>query len=106
VTSGRVSHGRHDVRDVRIADLRSACGLVSQDVFLFHGTVRENLVYGAPDASDDEVVRAAELAEAHDFVHRLPPGTTRSSASGASSCPAGSGNGCPSPARSCVIRRS
>jgi ATP-binding cassette, subfamily B, bacterial len=47
---------------------------VSQDVFLFHGTVRENLTYGRPDASDDEVRRAAELAEAHGFIEALPHG--------------------------------
>ena len=74
VTSGVVRIDGHDVRDVRIQDLRRACGLVSQDVFLFHGTVRENLVYGRPDASDAEVVRAAELAEAHEFVQSLPRG--------------------------------
>ncbi len=74
VTDGVVSVDGHDVRDVRTADLRSACGLVSQDVFLFHGSVRENLVYGAPDASDIEVARAAELAEAHEFVLALPEG--------------------------------
>ncbi|TVR30729.1 MAG: ABC transporter ATP-binding protein [Nitriliruptor sp.] len=74
VTDGVVSIDGHDVRDVRTADLRSACGLVSQDVFLFHGSVRENLVYGAPDASDIEVARAAELAEAHEFVLALPEG--------------------------------
>jgi ATP-binding cassette, subfamily B, bacterial len=74
VTSGSVQVDGHDVRSLRIADLRRACGLVSQDVFLFHGTVRENLVYGAPDAGDAEVVRAAELAEAHGFVTDLPQG--------------------------------
>ena len=74
VTDGVVSVDGHDERDVRTADLRSACGLVSQDVFLFHGSVRENLVYGAPDASDIEVARAAELAEAHEFVLALPEG--------------------------------
>ena len=61
-------------RDLAVADLRSCFGLVSQDVFLFHGTVRENLVYGRPDATDEEVRRAAELAEALDFVEALPQG--------------------------------
>ncbi len=74
VTGGTVRIDGQDVRDVRLADLRAACGLVSQDVFLFHGSVRENLVYGRPDASDDEVVRAAELAEAHPFIQTLPQG--------------------------------
>jgi ATP-binding cassette, subfamily B, bacterial len=74
VTGGRVEVDGHDVRDLVTADLRAACGLVSQDVFLFHGTVRENLVYGHPDASDAEVERAARIAEAHDFVLALPDG--------------------------------
>jgi ATP-binding cassette, subfamily B, bacterial len=74
VTGGRVEVDGHDVRDLVTADLRAACGLVSQDVFLFHGTVRENLVYGYPDASDAEVERAARIAEAHDFVLALPDG--------------------------------
>jgi ATP-binding cassette, subfamily B, bacterial len=74
VTTGVVRIDGHDVRDLRIRDLRRACGLVSQDVFLFHGTVRENLVYGRPDASNAEVVHAAQLAEAHGFVLDLPQG--------------------------------
>jgi ATP-binding cassette subfamily B protein len=48
--------------------------LVSQDVFLFHGTVKDNILYGRPDASDDEVETAAKLAEAHDFIAALPQG--------------------------------
>ena len=74
VTAGTVRLDGHDVRDLRSTDLRAAFGLVSQDVFLFHGTVRENLVYGRPEASDAEVVAAAELAEAHAFVTALPEG--------------------------------
>ncbi len=74
VTGGVVGLDGHDVRDLRGADLRAAFGLVSQDVFLFHGTVRENLVYGRPQASDAEVVRAAQLAEAHEFVTSMPEG--------------------------------
>jgi ATP-binding cassette subfamily B protein len=74
VTGGRVTLDGRDVADLAFADLRGAIGLVSQDVFLFHGTVRENIAYGRPDASDDEIVRAAELAEAHDFILALPHG--------------------------------
>jgi ATP-binding cassette, subfamily B, bacterial len=74
VTGGRVVIDGHDVRDLVTADLRAACALVSQDVFLFHGTVRENLVYGRPEATDAEVEAAARLAEAHDFVAALPEG--------------------------------
>ncbi|MFP4147955.1 MAG: ABC transporter ATP-binding protein [Nitriliruptoraceae bacterium] len=74
VTGGSVHLDGHDVRDLRIRDLRRAYALVSQDVFLFHGTVRENLVYGRPDATDAEVEAAARLAEAHAFVTALPQG--------------------------------
>ena len=62
------------ISTLRTEDLRGAMGLVSQDVFLFHGTVRENIVYGSWGASDDQVLRAARLAEAHDFITRLPAG--------------------------------
>ena len=73
-TSGRVLLDSHDLRQLRLDDLRSAIGLVSQDVFLFHGTVRENLAYGCPDASFEEMIEAAKIAEAHDFVSSLPEG--------------------------------
>ena len=63
-----------DIRELQLQDLRSAYGLVSQDVFLFHGTVRENIAYGRPGATDDEIVTAAKLAEAHTFITALPRG--------------------------------
>ena len=74
VQSGRVCLDWHDIRSLRMKDLRSAIGLVSQDVFLFHGTVRENIAYGTFDAGMDEVVAAAQIAEAHDFIMALPRG--------------------------------
>lgn len=55
-------------------DLRRAIGLVSQDVFLFHGTVRENISYGSPDASIGQIVEAAKVAEADRFIRELPEG--------------------------------
>jgi ATP-binding cassette subfamily B protein len=63
-----------DTREIALPDLRGAIGLVSQDVFLFHGTVRENIVYGTFDASDEDVLRASRLAEAHGFIQELPEG--------------------------------
>ena len=71
---GRVSVDGVDVEDVPLVELRQAIGYVGQDVFLFQGTVRENLAYGRPDATDDELFRAARLAEAHDFITALPHG--------------------------------
>lgn len=73
-TSGRVTFDGIDVSDLSFVSLRGAIGFVSQDVFLFDGTVRENLAYGRPDAPADEVERAARLAEAHDFIMALPQG--------------------------------
>lgn len=63
-----------DIRKLRLQDLRRAFGLVSQDVFLFHGTVADNIAYGRPNASKDEIRRAAEVAEAHEFIMSLPNG--------------------------------
>jgi ATP-binding cassette, subfamily B, bacterial len=62
------------LKQLRLDDLRQAIGLVSQDSFLFHGTVRENISYGSWHAGDDAVKRAARLAEAHDFIVGLPQG--------------------------------
>ncbi len=73
-TSGRVSLDAVDVEHVPLVELRRAIGYVGQDVFLFQGTVRENLAYGRPDATDDELVRAARLAEAHEFIGDLAQG--------------------------------
>jgi len=73
-TAGRVTLDGHDLRELRMHDLRSAIGLVSQDVFLFHGSVRDNVAYGRPEASEAEVRRALELAEAAAFVDALPFG--------------------------------
>ncbi|MEX2569983.1 MAG: ABC transporter ATP-binding protein [Gemmatimonadota bacterium] len=74
VENGSIAIDGVPVESLRLDDLRGAIGLVSQDVFLFHGTVRENIVYGSWRATDEEVVRAARLAEAHEFIERLPRG--------------------------------
>jgi ATP-binding cassette, subfamily B, bacterial len=73
-TGGRVTLDGVDVRDVPLVELRRAVGYVGQDVFLFQGTVRENLAYGRPDATDADLARAARLAEAHEFITELPDG--------------------------------
>lgn len=74
IGGGQARVDGRELRDLRLRDLRRAIGLVSQDVFLFHGSVRENIVYGRPDATDDDVTRAARIAEAHDFIGELPEG--------------------------------
>ena len=63
-----------DIRELALDDLRGIFGLVSQDVFLFHGTVHDNIAYGRPGATDAEIAEAAKLAEAHDFITALPRG--------------------------------
>ncbi len=74
VTGGRVLLDGYDLRALKQADIRAAIGLVSQDVFLFHGTVRENITYGSADVSDYLLVEAAKIAEAHEFICALPQG--------------------------------
>jgi len=74
VAGGRVLLDGRDVREVRLAELRRAVALVSQHVFMFPGTVRENLCYGRPDATEDALWRAVDLAEAREFVEALPQG--------------------------------
>lgn len=74
VQQGRILLDGKDIRHIRLADLRRAIGFVSQDVFLFHGAVKENIAYGSFDASMEEIVAAAKVAEAHDFILELPEG--------------------------------
>ncbi|RZV43677.1 MAG: ABC transporter ATP-binding protein [Acidimicrobiia bacterium] len=74
VTGGRIAIDGHTISELRFAELRQAIGLVSQDVFLFHGTVRENIAYARPDASLEDVIEAATIAEAHDFIVDFPNG--------------------------------
>lgn len=74
VTGGRILLDGEDIREYRVRSVVRAAGLVSQDVFLFHGTVAENIRYGTFDASDEQVTEAAKLAEAHDFVQDFPEG--------------------------------
>jgi ATP-binding cassette subfamily B protein len=74
VQRGRVTIDGADVRDVTLASLRSEIGVIAQDPFLFSATVRENIAFGRPGATDEEVERAARLAQAHEFVETLPEG--------------------------------
>jgi ATP-binding cassette subfamily B protein len=74
VTGGRITIDGTDIRDVTLASLRRAFGIVQQDVFLFSATIRDNIAYGASDASDDEIVRVAKLARIHEFIESLPDG--------------------------------
>ena len=74
VQAGTITLDGIELRELKLKDLRSCIGLVSQDVFLFHGTVAENIAYGSFSAAPSEVMAAAKIAEAHDFVIQLPQG--------------------------------
>ncbi len=74
VQSGTITLDGIEIQQLNLRDLRRCIGLVSQDVFLFHGSVAENIAYGSFDASDDEIIKAAKVAEAHQFIERLPQG--------------------------------
>jgi ATP-binding cassette subfamily B protein len=72
VSSGRVLVDGHDVRDVTLESLRAQIGIVLQETTLFSGTIRDNIAYGRPEASLDQVVAAASAAAAHDFIMDFP----------------------------------
>ena len=74
VNSGSIKVSGTDIRDVTRASLRGSYGMVLQDTWLRAGTVRENIAYGKPDATMDEVIAAAKAAHAHSFIRRLPDG--------------------------------
>lgn len=74
VIEGRITLDDHDIRNLTRKDLRASIGLVSQDVYLFHGTIKENISYGSFDAPIEAIIEAAKVAEAHDFILSLPEG--------------------------------
>ncbi len=74
VTGGRITIDGRDVRTLTLKSLRSQIGMVQQDVYLFAGTIRDNIAYGKPGASMDEIIEAAKRANIHDFIQELPEG--------------------------------
>jgi len=74
VQQGKITVDGIDIQSLNLRDLRRSMGFVSQDVFLFHGTVAENIAYGTFEASEAEIVNAAKIAEAHEFIQHLPQG--------------------------------
>lgn len=74
IESGSITLDGQNIEDIVLWDLRRGIGLVSQDVFLFHGTVRENISYGSPDATLTQITEAASIAEANEFINQLPQG--------------------------------
>ena len=74
VQQGSIRVDGIDIREVTLASLRAHIGIVLQESTLFGGTIRENIAFGRPDATDDEIVAAARAAQAHDFITALPAG--------------------------------
>ncbi|NLG93581.1 MAG: ABC transporter ATP-binding protein [Clostridiales bacterium] len=74
VTGGSVTIDGYDVRDVTLKSLRKAIGIVQQDVYMFAGSIKENIAYGKPDATDEEIIEAAKNANIHDFIVSLDKG--------------------------------
>ncbi len=73
-TSGSIKIGTQDIKDIRLQNLRSHIGIVQQDVYLFDGTIRDNIAYGKPDASDAEIEKAVDQADLSDLIASLPDG--------------------------------
>ena len=73
-TEGSIRIDGKDIKDVTLKSLRDNIGVVQQDVYLFMGSIKENIRYGKPDATDDEVIAAAKLANAHEFIMELADG--------------------------------
>ena len=95
---GAVLIDGHDVRDVTLDSLRAQIGIVLQDTTLFTGTIRDNIAFGRPDASMEDVIAAAKAAAAHDFIMSSRRATTHRSASAARRSAAGRSSASPSPA--------
>ena len=74
LTGGKITIDGEDIKEFTLQSLRKNIGIVQQDVYLFCGTVRENIAYGKPDASDEEIIEAAKNANIHDFIMSLPDG--------------------------------
>jgi len=72
--AGRVLIDGHDLKDLELASLRSKIGYVLQDTVLFHGTIRDNIAYGRPNCSEEDILAASKLANAHDFITQMPRG--------------------------------
>ena len=72
VTGGRVTVDGQDIRSLTLKSLRSQIGVVQQDVYLFSGSIRDNIAYGKPDATEEEIIEAAKCANIHDFIMELP----------------------------------
>ena len=106
VTGGRITIDGKDVRTLELKSLRSQIGMVQQDVYLFSGTIRENIAYGKPGASDEEIMEAARRANIHDFISELPEGYDTFVGERGARLSGGQNSGFPLPASFLKTRRS
>ena len=97
-SEGKITIDGYDLRDVTLDSLRSQIGIVLQETTLFSGTIRENIAFGKPEATLEEIENAARAAAAHDFIMSFPMATTHMSASVGKHFPVGRSNASPSPA--------
>ena len=74
LSGGKISINGRDIKTLKTENLRQEVGMIQQDTFLFSASVRDNIAYGRPDATDAEIIEAAKLAEAHEFISALPNG--------------------------------
>lgn len=74
ISSGNIYVDGKNIKDITMASLRASVGVVQQDVYLFSGTIKENIAYGKPNATDEEIINASKLAGAHEFISQLPQG--------------------------------
>lgn len=74
VTGGSIEIDGQDIRSITLSSLRNSIGIVQQDVYMFAGSIRENIAYGKPGATDEEIILAAKRANIHDFIESLPDG--------------------------------
>lgn len=74
VSKGAIALDGHDIRDLTLVSLRRQISIVLQEVYLFHGSVRENILFGRPEAMKEEMIQAARIANAHDYIEQLPDG--------------------------------
>lgn len=104
--SGQILLDGVDIRELSFSSLRGAVAMVSQETYIFMGTVAENIAYARPDATRDEIVEAAIAASAHPFICRLPDGYDTVIGAGGRNLSGGNGSGCLLPEQYWRIRRS
>lgn len=105
VTEGEIRIDGVNVKELSVASLRRHIGIVSQDIYVFTGSIAENIAYANPDCQMEDILHAAKIANAHDFIKSCRTDTIRRSVPAATACPAGRSSGCRSRGPCCTTRR-